>query len=306
MANNYCNIPMALPFRFVKAGVDASVNFDDDWACNQIRSHQRKVYYFQKWIKSKTTKLQVESTIAPQDLKAYNVAMVVAKSFEWTAVFDSGTYKIYECTVDMSDQPDGKYWFYHEVKDFVSIDWKWISNPIDLKAAWPNVRELRYRNTKNANGMAWTTGIECSFFVECDIPPNTLDPARDRSAYVNQIVDTSSLKGTPSRVFKFYVGDQHGVAPWVVDLLNDIFCCDTIYYEGKQYQSTDGSKWEKTSFDTYPLMWCSIDVTDRFNRRVSQQSSTDLGEGGVIVVSQINTNFFGPDSPVIVTEYQQD
>jgi len=60
--SNYLNIAKVLPFKFYKNTPTPGIHFDDDWACNQIRNWEKRVYYAQKWLRAYTTKLQIITT----------------------------------------------------------------------------------------------------------------------------------------------------------------------------------------------------------------------------------------------------
>jgi hypothetical protein len=299
---NHLNFPFALPFKFVPNTSSPGIHFDDSWACEQIKSFEAKAYYRQKWQLSDTTPLQIESSIAPEDLKMYNSAGTLIKSFEWTAVHSEVNYKIYECTFDISDKPEGVYWLYQRV-NLLSIDWKAISEPIHAKASWPNTQRIGYKNSYNDHDVAWTTGIKMYFRCEMGIMDFT--PERDRTAYANQTHDVATLKGVPSRQFKLYIGTAPGVAPYIVDILNRIFCCDYIEIAGKLYQSAEGSKWEVTRVKNYPLIGASIDIVPATNEMSLQFSDTTPLAPGIVTAFKIDTSFFGPGTLVPVTDVQE-
>ena len=76
---NYFNLPKALPFKFVNKAMTGS-HFDDKWFMFQIRDFEVKAKYNQKWVKSRTTRLQCEGTLAPDSLKLIDADGQEAKS----------------------------------------------------------------------------------------------------------------------------------------------------------------------------------------------------------------------------------
>lgn len=301
--SNHVKFPFCLPFKFVPNTATPGVHFDDRWACEQIRSWEKPAYYKQKWVKTDTTPLQIESTIAPAGLKVYNAAAQVVKTINWALVFTGPNYKIYELTFDISDLPDGVYWLYQQVT-ILSINWEVISEPIHSKATWPNTMKIDYKNSFNRDGVAWTTGIMMSFRCECAIMD--MEPDAELAGFVNQTRDSATLDGTPYRKFKFYVGEAPGVAPYIVDILNRIWVCDYVSVEGKRYCRDAGTaKFEITRQKNYPLIGASLDIAESFNNDSLQFSETTPLAPGIVVAYNMQTAFFGPGSLVPVDDVQE-
>ena len=302
MANHF-NIPLIWPFKMVPSTATPGIHFHDDWACNQVRSWEMKRYYQQKWKKSDTTKLQIESSIMPETLKVLSKHGAVVKAFTWSAVVTEIAYKIYETTFDISDLAEDVYYLYQRVT-FGSIDWKYISEPINSKAAWDRTHLITYKNSFNDQDVAWTaTGIEMKFRCEMDI--QDYEFFRDRAAYINQTRDLSNLSGIPYNGAKLIIGDAPGVAPYVVDILNRIFCCDSIDYEGLKIQSDEGSKWEVNRIKGYPLIGAQIDIVPAVNKTSQQSADTTPLSSGIVMAYSIETAFFGPGSLVPVIDIEE-
>jgi hypothetical protein len=301
---NFFNIPLLTPFKFVPSTNSPNTvsDFDGAWACEQIKSFERKVYYKQKWKKSDTTKLQIESSIAPETLKVYNAEGVIVKTFAWAAVYSAVNYTVYETTFDISDLAEGVYYLYQRVT-LLSIDWKAISEPIHSKTSWPNTLLFTYKNSYNDQDVAFSTGVDFKFRCEAGIMD--FNPERERTAYINQVHDTESLSGVPFRTYKLYIGEAPGVAPYIIDLLNRIFCCDSINIEGKFYQSTEGSKWEVTRAKGYPLIGGSIEIAEANNVMSLQFADIAPLATGIVTAYNIETAFFGPGSLVPVTDIEE-
>lgn len=301
---NHFNIPLIWPFKMVPATQSPGLHFDDAWACEQILSFEKKAYYRQKWRRSVTTKLQIESTLLPEALKIYRNDGTVAKSIAWTIVFSAVNYKKYELTFDISDLPEGIYFIYQQVKFEDAINWPAISEPIHSKNSWPNTMQLTYKHSFNDYGVAWTTGIEMKFLVEAAIMQ--MEPKRERTDYINQTHDTATLKAVPYREFVFEVGTATGVAPWVADLLNRIFCCDSIDIEGMKYQARTGAEGKITRAKNYPLIGWSQDIVPAVNKDSLQFASTGDLEPGLVAAYNIQTGFFGGPSTVPIIEVEQE
>mgnify|MGYP000847628619 CR=1 FL=1 len=302
MANHF-KIPLLWPFKMVPATTTPGIHFDDAWACEQIKSFEAKAYYRQKWVKTETTKLQIESSLAPEPLKVYKTDGTVAKSIAWTAVHTEISYKIYECTFDISDLAEGIYYIYQQVT-FGSIDWKTISEAIHSKTNWPGTLKFTYKNSFNKDDVAWTTGLQMSFRCEAGIMDFT--PEAEITAYVNQTRDARVLDGTPFRTFKLYIGEAAGVAPYIVDIINRIFSCDYVSIEGMQYAREGNAKVEVTRVKGYPLIGASLEITPASNAQSLAFADTTPLAPGVVLHYNMETAFFGPGSlvPVIDVEEQ--
>ena len=294
------NYPLINPIKLVKG--TNNVHFDDSLTAQRLKSYHFRAYYYQKWVKSNTTILQMESSIAPDDMKVYQ-GLTLVKSIPWTPVYTATSYKVYELTFDISDLPDGKYFTYQKVS-LLGITWEAISEPIYSKASWPNTLLIEYKNSYNDQGVAWSTGALMKFRVEAGIEEPEFQ--MERTDYVNQVRTVSTLKGTPYRVLKFNIGDAPGVAPYVVDILSRIFDCDYIKIEGKFYQADSGAKMEKNQPKNYPLMGASIDIVEAEGRDGLSFSDTTPLQNGIVTAYNIETGFFGPGAivPVLDIEHQ--
>lgn len=300
----YINIPLVWPFKMIPNTTDFGIHFDDAWWFEQRKHYERKAYYRQKWIRSKTTKLQVEANVIPGDLVMRDADYQVIKTFVWAAAFVGPNYKIWELTFDMSDKPAGIY-FATGVEIPGEDDPGMVSEPIDIRDKWPRTLSFKYRNSFNVNDVAWTTGLEMEFTCEAGI--GLFMPERDRTSYVNQPLDVKTIYGVPSRSFKLLIGDAPGVAPWVLDVLNRIFCCDHVMIGGMQWETATGSKWEKTEVKGYPLIGAQIDVVPANNAQSVQRSAGTSVGGGFIAAYEMETDWFGTTTgPLTILEVEEN
>jgi hypothetical protein len=300
---NTFKIPLIWPFKMVPATPTPGIHFDDDWTCNQIKSFETKVYYQQKWVKTDVTKLQVESSVVPASMQIYSRTGQVVKTINWEQVFAGTSYSIYELAFDIHDLPDGIYFIYAKAT-FGGIDYPAISEPIYSKSAWPNTLLFTYNNSFNDFGIAWTTGIRMKFRCEAAIMDFT--PQRGATDYVDQLADKTVLSGYPSRQLKLYVGDQRGVPPYVPDILNRIFDCDSVDINGKNY-TADSDKWEINRVKGYPFVGASIDIVPSVNEYSLEFSdvATLSGHRGRPYGYNIETEFFGPGAQVPIIEVEE-
>lgn len=290
---SFLNIPFLNPFKWVPNTATPGKHFDQDWAYNQIKSFESKVFYYQKWQIGDETPVQIESTILPDDLKVYDCSKTLVKSFTFTKVADGDTLgvNVYEATVNIDDLPVNKVYYFYIKAAYMSATFEAITEPVRLQAIWPGTLQFKYRNSFNDFGVAFTTGVEFTFRCESGIMD--FQPENESADYIDQIHNVEVLSGTPYRTFKLYIGDEKGVAPWVLDLLNRVFVCDHVEIEDLQYSKNTGAKWEVNRVKPWPLYGGSLEIIATKNMSGLQfMSDIDISEG-LVVAYDIDTNFFG-------------
>jgi hypothetical protein len=299
---NHLVFPYLNPFKFLPNTSNPGYHFDDSWFEEQIKAFETKTCYQQKWVKTDTTILQIESSIAPQDLKVYNRAGTAVKSIAWSVVFNSTAYAIYECTFDISDLPEGFYWIYQLVT-LLSVDFAAISEPIHSKVSWPTTHLITYSNTFNKDGVAWTTGLEMKF--RCEMEIMDFEPGADVTSYFNQVHNAEILDGVAFRKFKLYIGEAPGVAPYVIDILNRIFLQNSVSIEGKKYVRNGNAEWQVTRQKNYPMVGGSLEIVEATNLFGLNFIDSNPLAPGIVTTYNIETAFFGPGSLVPVIDEEQ-
>lgn len=308
MAINRFEISLLSTFKAYPATATPGVHFDDDWFCNQIKEWQRRVPYYQKVQRTDTPRVQVLSTLAPVKFRLYKIDGSYDGS---TAVdldlitFDAiNAIGVYDKVLDFTDTPDGIYYPVFEAS-FLTLTFRCICEPISLKAKHKNTTQFRFKNSLNDFGVVFSaindTTLEPykpDFTFRCEAAIMKFNPDRDRASFRDQVLNTKTTYATPSRNFKLLVADAPGVAPWVVDLLNRIICCDYWENENKQFETPEGAKWELKEADGYPLVGAAIDVVEAKNLSSIQLTSDEVPAGGIVVAYEIETDAFGtPTAP---------
>lgn len=299
---NHFEIPYLNPFWFVKNQPTPGIHLDDSHTQERVRSFMKSHCYYQKWVRTNTTKVQIESSIAPADLKIYNASGTVEKQIAWAEVFTAVNYKIYELTFDVSDIPEGKYWLYQQVT-FGPINWESIAEPIWVKDSWPNTLLITYKNSYNRDGIAWTTGIEMKFRIDACIMED--EPDAEVTDYVDQIHDTEILDGVAFTKYKLYIGDAAGVAPYMLKILNRIMLQNYTSFEGKKYVRSGRAKIEVSRQKNYALVGGSLELVEAENMDGLRFSDTTPLAPGLVAAYGIETAFFGPGSIVPVTDVEE-
>lgn len=289
---SFLNIPFLNSIKFVPNTENAGIHFDSDWAYNQIKSFEKKVYYYQKWAIDDQRPVYVESTIMPSDLEIHDCSGI-KKTIPFTKIADGidiGT-NVYSAVVNLHDLPVNKIYYAYIKAAYLDVLFEAISEPISLQTSWPNTLLFTYKNSVNDFGVAFTTGIEFNFRCEAGIMD--FNPESDDTNYIDQIHDVEQLTGTPFRTFKLYIGDAKGVAPWALDLLNRIFVCDYVEIEGMQYAKNTGAKWEVNRVKPWPLYGGSLEIVPSNNVSGLQFFADSDISGGIVIAYDIDSNFFG-------------
>lgn len=304
---NSFKLPYHNPFCFRKTGNTRAFHFDEGWAAEQIRGYEMPMYYKQKWIRSKTTTLQCESSIAPQDLQIWSLhPKALVKSIAWTMVLDAVQYKIYELVFDISDIPEDDYILYGRT-NLLSIDWKYISEPISSRDSHPGCINFQYWNSYNEWDVVFSTGIKFDWTVEGDLILPDFTPERNRITMINQNVDLINLYSNSYNSFPLAIGSLLGLPPYMLSHANRIFDCDSIKIEDYMYQSAEGSKWEKTYIKGNPFVHgAKIDVVLAKNPTALEFSSAVPLAPGLVTAYEIETDFFGPSTIVPVYEVEEN
>lgn len=296
---NYSWISKHCPFWFVPNTATPGIHFDDDWSCTQIKSFEANAYYIQKWLTATTTKIQCISTVAPQSLKIYNSSQQIAKAISWTVVATSSGANVYELTFDISDLPEGYYWLYQKF-ELLSYLAEFISEAIYSKASHPFVKPITYSHSDNDHDMVWTTNIEMVFCVEYEIME--YDFKAERNNTIDQTRDQFLLNGVPYRTCKLEVGTAKGVSPYIIDILNRIFCCDSVDLKGKKFAAKDGSEIEVRRVKNYPLIGATLEMVESNNLYSTQRNDLSALAPGLVTAYNIDTSFFGLGTIVPITE----
>lgn len=283
------NISFLNPLKFVPStNTPGYPHFDADWAVNQIKIFETNTTYYQKWQVGDTTPIQIEASSTPWDLKVYSCDGV-EKSISFSKVADGATLgiNIYEAIFDITDLAVNKIYYALIGAGTLGA----ISEPVRLQTSWDNTMSFSYKNSLNDFGVAFTTGVEFTFRCEAGIMD--FQPETESTDYIDQIHNVELLAATPYREFKLYIGDERGVAPWVLDLLNRIFSCDNVHIEDKGFTKKTGSQWDINRIKGWPLFGGSLDIVPKNNVSGLQLIVDDDVLHGLVTSYDIDTNFFG-------------
>lgn len=294
-------ISFAAPFKFYPSTATPGKHFDDDWFVNRIKSFEKPCRYFGKCQKSDPVKLQVKCSFQPTfALKKCDNTTEPTTSGNFTLVSTdvAAGVSVWEKNIDMSGVAEGVYYPVVQAS-FLDVSFAAIAEPVVIKTTHPNTALFTFKNSLNDFGLVFS-GIgpgssvyQPEFVFRCEAAILEYEPDRERAAYRDQVLDTTTLSATPGRKFKLYIGTAAGVAPWVVDILNRIFCCDYVLIDGKQYETPDGSKWEIGRAKNYPMIGAAIELVEANNRSSMQLASEIIPGGGIQVAYDMQSDAFG-------------
>ncbi|TAN17240.1 MAG: hypothetical protein EPN37_07240 [Chitinophagaceae bacterium] len=292
MANNIIDIPLLNPIRFVDIGGPFK-GFDDDWFSNRIFDFQDAVNYYQKWQKSDTIKLQFYSNFTPVSVAllncsgaTLNIYQATVKSSQWL----DPNFNPYEVNISLASLQTGLYYLLLTAGTSTNQT-QLISEPFWVDDVIDNSILFDYKNSENAQGVIFDTGIEFTMRAEGIV--SKLTPSFKDTIYQDQILDNVILSSIPFRQFKLMIGGQYGVPDWLIDKVNRILSCDTWLADGKSFVKKDGTQWTETAIENYPMSGWNIDILEASNLSSKRGSNTGDPTQQVAVVYNIETDLFG-------------
>lgn len=172
---------------------------------------------------------------------------------------------IRECEMLLYDVPEGKYFVQiRKVGLLGAYNFFAITEGIDVKAYHPNTMLYRYKHTENAYSVYWETGIE--MWIRIHSAFTELNPGSKFNVYEDQPLNLTLLSGTKYREYQLSFGvDTNPIPDWLIDKIEAILLCDTVYIDHIQYTRTEGSKLEINRTDKNPLATANITVRETNN-----------------------------------------
>lgn len=308
MATHYIDIPFCSPIRFVPVDLqrDARYNFihmDDDWFVNTIQWFEEKVGYKAKWQQNDIAWLQFPSTLGPIELSIYTTAgKLILANLMIPIVPTSIVGQLYNTTqkkIDFSKLlvnetqplPEGDYFFYLTAGAGGNIAQS-ISEPLQVRRRHAKTVLIEFQHDENDYDVAWETGIKMQFRVEATL--KGYSPKRITTDYDDQTKNLTRLSAVPFNKWKFRIGENRGVPPWVVEKLNFIFCMDSIWIDGKLMRPDSGQDLELNEINGYPMAGYQIDFREGKNLYSKRIFATGSGTTAVALVYNIdNWTWFG-------------
>jgi hypothetical protein len=265
-------VPHLSPVKFVPLGATMPAQYhfahmDAWWFSEQIQMYLHQPKYFAKWQTNDLIKLQVQTNgLGPVQVEVLNAKGEVQNTVALNNVINQAIISpqlLWEGDVDPSGLTEGVYYLHLTAGTGGDIA-EMISEPLEVKADWPDTLLIEYSNKKNKQAVVFTTGYNPSFRVEGWI--DNFKPDATFTSYVNQPADIQLLNGIPYRTHKLNIGFDQGHPDWVFDKVNRITLLNTVLYDGDQFSRDSDAKWEAINIPGSPLKFSSIQIRPSKNR----------------------------------------
>ena len=252
-----------------------------------LKSYMDKDRYWQPYQQGDVIRLQFlgDADYSGPTVVAYVARLidcngVVVKEVDLTEGSAVGSLYIRELEMPLYDVAEGKYFVQiHKVGIFTDYDFWCISEGIEVKQTHANTMLLTYSNTYNDQGIFWETDIVFQLRIHACFAE--LTTGSKFNVYEDQPLNLTMLSGVPYREWLVQFGIADKPFPnWVLDKLERILLCDTLYIENELYTRSEGAKLEAIRVDKNPLMQANITMRPKnndFDTYVSQYPSIILG-----------------------------
>jgi len=233
---------------------------------DQVYSFQTGVQYKQKWQNNDTIYVQMVSTFGPMSMRLVDCDGTIYASGVTNLVpntFYTLPAQLFDMTLSLASVPEGEYYIEVLAGTNPGITYL-ISEPISIREDWPNTILFEYSNSYNKDGMVFQNGEVFSFRCEAviqDYDFNSTDVIFDDQTENSQLLSSFGFNTA-----KLIVANAKGVAPWVGQMVRDIFKMDKVLLDGMQFTKAAGAKLERVSDRLYNLTGYSLDIKEAFAR----------------------------------------
>lgn len=297
MAQNIIDISLQNPIKFrqknfVQPAVFNRKYFDDHFFTDTVADFEEKVDYYQPWQKNETIFLHFLSNYEPHTIELWTIQgdrkAILPMTYIPSSIEISGV-KVYEVAIPLASYGEGDYRF--RVLSGNGIE-ELESEKICLRDLHENTIKFDYRHFENDFDMAYETKINPGFRVQGRVMEG--EPHTDRVVFIDQPNNIEQLSAKTYYQDKLVIGDAGGTPFWVALWINEIFRCNEVLIDGKQYVIPDGAKWEKNIEENYPMAGWRIDIRPA-NIRSSKRFKPLLDPAnGSSIVYNIDVTGFGP------------
>lgn len=197
-------------------------------------------------------------------------------------------YNVHETTLNFLDLDEDRYYVkvtaFNVLNDTEVIGKIGVSEPIHLKAIWPNTNLIEYRNVDNGYGdITWTTGYIGRIRVESLLGHKRLTSGGERGVSRNS--DYSPVK-TYAKKVRAFLFETFMLPPYLHEKLGLIFDCDSWTINGVAYQATEGYADPSYLFKV-KLSNSSIRIEQlNWMRRYNSHDIGTVAEGGFLLTEQ--------------------
>lgn len=179
-----------------------------------------------------------------QDAQAGSPYLVFNRPYTATEATTAGTvqfilanaeYDVLEAPISWSDYPAGRYYLTLEANDAEFGSATWTSEPVDLRADWPDTLVIEYRNFDNAFDMVYTTGIVNRIRVEGELRKRI--PGGENIIHREPQSHLTRLLGVAHRTVRM---STWNLPPWLHEKLGVVLMHDHLEINGVAYQCEEG------------------------------------------------------------------
>lgn len=215
--------------------------------------------YYQPWQKNDIIYLQFHANFGPHIIEVINGAGYKVTDLTMTYVatsIESAGLLVYQASLALNALPEGVYKL--QVKsgeplvNTIESDW------FCLKELHKGSILLTYKHSENDHNIAFETGIEFSFRIHGGF--KDFQPQSERVVFIDQPNNIVQLSGKSFSTEKLVIGNSYGVPKWVIDKVNEIFNCDSVLIDGKQWVAVSGARFEANRIDRYTKEGWSIEL----------------------------------------------
>lgn len=258
--------------------------------------------YLQKWQTDDVTKIQIISDFPNIELTIHDLqthALIATVNVAQMPVnIINQTFLCYEALLDFGTYGIGSFYAKIVYMGPLSGDVTLYSEPFSVQVSQSGTLLYKYKNSENDFSVIFDTNIEFNIRVEGVIEDFT--PASDDIIYNDQEKNVTLLNSVPYRSWKLYVGNQPGIANWMLDKVNRALACDQKNIDGVDYEKVEGSKWEIIREIEYPFQGMSIEIMPVENVFLQRIKTGDQPPAGFTIVEKVK-NYFGNGADIEVT-----
>lgn len=297
-------VPHLCPIKLVPLGNILPAQYhtkhmDGWWFTEQVQNYVDNYKYYQPWQNNDVISLQVQTNgLGPVKVEIYNCLGEVVLSVDFTQKSDPSVkapLSLFEANVALTSLSEGLYYAVVSAGSGAAIA-KYISEPLYVKADWPNTILFEYKNSRNKQSVVFTTGYNPSIRIESSFTLQDFDAEAKYTVYENQPADIELINGIPYRVHNLFIGDNQGLPPWVLDKLARITLMSECKADGLAITRNSDSKFERISIPGYAMSYYNLKVREKYNRDgVFLDVNGDLDKN-ITVVYNVNTKGFGDGS----------
>jgi hypothetical protein len=299
MANTVI-LPIINPIRFYKQTPDTDDRFRSrtmaDWYFeNTIQLWQQSVTWHQPFQLSDTIKLQLQSNVAPINLKMYNDKDQLIDTIAFSSImpnYNDPNMYIWQVDVALDGYDEGCYYFTIDFGiDPAQMTLK--SHMIMLRETFSDTVFIEYNHRTFREDMIFETGIQPGIRVPAFIKYKA--PNSKNTLWEDQSLNQTMVRSTNYRLWTLSIGAGKGVPDYMADIIDRVLGCSTLIIDGRYYSKVDGSL-DVQEVDEYPMRGWSIDLREQFNRASNIYDDLQNAEAQVAVMINVDSKGFGADT----------